>query len=170
MSRRWSIVEDVSEVSIATDTQYLVAHHTVRSVAPHDDVFLRDRLPEAWPASAGLELGFGIEKHRVAADAVIQPVRVIVKVLAGARIFRVGLASDFELLFRKLLLPLRDGLFDFIYVHNARAHAHRVELDDAHHLLTRSCRERSFKKEGGRNPTCQELQEAPPWTLCRMKR
>ena len=63
-------------------------------------IFLRDRLIEARPARAGFELRLRIEQHRVAADAAIKTIGVVIGVLARAWTLRALMARDIELLGR----------------------------------------------------------------------
>src|SRR5580765_3800309 len=58
-----TIVEDMTEMRVATAARDRGAHHD-RNALVHalDDVQRRNRLPETWPAGAGLELGARIEQ------------------------------------------------------------------------------------------------------------
>ena len=58
------------------------ALHAQRAVSLLNHVFLRDRLIEARPACPGFKFRLRIEQNRVAADAVIQAVRMVVGIFA----------------------------------------------------------------------------------------
>ena len=90
---------------IASSAQNLVSGHPQGAVRLNRDILFCDGLPEARPAGAGFELGPGIEKNRITADAMIQPVRVVAGVLAGERPLGPGLARHHEFLGRQLLFP-----------------------------------------------------------------
>jgi len=120
---RRTIVKNVSQMGIAAAALNLIPLHPVRVVRLRLDVFLRDRLPEAGPAGSRFELGFRIEENRVAADAVIQAIGVIVSVFACPRDFSSRLARNLLLLRRQLLSPIGVRLFDFFHLDDARAHA-----------------------------------------------
>ena len=72
----------------------------------------RDRLPEARPAGAGVELRLGGEEGQVAAHAGVGALRVVVPVRAREGALGALLARDVELLGREDLLPLVFGLDD----------------------------------------------------------
>ena len=67
----WAVVKDMPQMSVATAAQNLVPLHPMGVVPLRFDIFFRDGLVEARPARAGLELGLGIEKNRIAADAMV---------------------------------------------------------------------------------------------------
>src|SRR5580700_10925444 len=64
-----AVVEDVAEMRVAEAAGNRGALHAERRVRDFEHIFLGNRLPEAGPASAGLELGIGAEERRAAADA-----------------------------------------------------------------------------------------------------
>ena len=72
-----------------------------------------DRLPETGPAGARFELGRGIEKGQVAADALVDAVFLIVPVLAAESAFGALLTRDFELLRCELRFPFGFRFFHF---------------------------------------------------------
>src|SRR5580704_5910594 len=78
-----SVVEHMPQMSIATRAGNGIANHAEGQIPVLDDVLFRDRLPETRPARARLELGARVVEHGVAADAVIQTISVVVRVLAG---------------------------------------------------------------------------------------
>src|ERR1700678_257930 len=97
MRGRWAVVKNVAQMSVAPGALHLISLHPVRIVLLYLDVFFGDGLIEAGPSRAGFEFRFGIEKDRVAADAVVQPIRVVVGVFAGAGDLSTGLAGPLEL-------------------------------------------------------------------------
>src|ERR1700722_4013049 len=88
------------------------ARHSHGFIAGLDHVLLGDGLPEAGPAGARLELGFGAEESVVATDAAIDSLVVVVPGDAGVGALCAGLAGDGEGDRGELLLPLRVGLGD----------------------------------------------------------
>jgi len=56
-----AVVEDVAEMGVALGTLHLIANHTEADIAIGLDVLLGDRLPEAGPAGARVELRSGAE-------------------------------------------------------------------------------------------------------------
>ena len=104
------VVEDVAEVAVGAARAHLGADHAVRAVAQLLDVRRLDRLGEARPAAARLEL-VGRGEQRLAGDDVdVDPGLVVVEQSAGAG--RLGAASlgDVELLRRQARRSLR-GFF-----------------------------------------------------------
>ena len=74
-----AVVKDVPQVRVASRAQHLGASHEKRAVGFGAHVLFGDRLIEAWPSGARLELGIRIEQRRGAADAPIQPFRVVLR-------------------------------------------------------------------------------------------
>src|SRR5271170_8356033 len=68
------IVEDVPEVRLAALAGHIGALHPEGVVAALQDIQTRDRLPEARPAGARIELGARVEQNRGAADAGVEAV------------------------------------------------------------------------------------------------
>src|SRR5208282_3274557 len=87
--------------------------HAMGIVLLNSDIFFRDGLPEAGPTRAGLELGLGIKQNRIAADAVIQAVSVVVGVLTRARNLGPGLARHLELFRRNCFYHSARGFSTF---------------------------------------------------------
>src|SRR4051794_30227020 len=83
--RRRPIREDVPQVRVAGRAQRLLAGHAVGGVALDVDRVLGDRLEEARPAGAGLELRVRAEQLGPARRAPVQAGRVQLAVLAGER-------------------------------------------------------------------------------------
>jgi len=88
------------------------AVHSQASIGRFDDIFARDRLPEAGPAGAGFKLGIGAEERYVTADAAEET--AIMEIPGAARIGPLGggMTGDFKRSRGKLLLPLRFRLDD----------------------------------------------------------
>jgi hypothetical protein len=74
----WAIGEDMAEMCVAELAAYGSAQHTEAGVALFHDVFFGDGRPEAWPASAGLELRVRAEQRSIAADASIEAALVLI--------------------------------------------------------------------------------------------
>ena len=94
MRRRRAVVKHVSQVSVAPAAKHFISNHPKRVVLGDHDIILRNRRPEAGPTRAGLELGFGIEENRIAANAFIQAVRMVESVFARSRPLGTGLARN----------------------------------------------------------------------------
>src|SRR5690349_22125177 len=97
---------------VASGAANLVPLHEEGVVLADLDVLLRDRIPEAGPPGAGLELRIRGEELRAARDAAVDTLGVVVPVLAGEGGLGAGLAGHLVLLRREQLLPLRVGLLD----------------------------------------------------------
>ncbi len=83
---RWSgtVVEDVSQVSVAGRAQDLRAPHKEQdTILLGSDVVLFERSPEAGPTRTGLVLGLGTKERRIAADTTIDPLFLVVPGIAG---------------------------------------------------------------------------------------
>src|SRR5207253_3224005 len=78
------VVEHMAEMAVTAGTRYL-GPPSKAEIDARRDVFLGDRRPVTWPASARIELRLGIEQCRPAADTTVQAVGVVVVVLAGER-------------------------------------------------------------------------------------
>src|SRR5574337_82976 len=70
--RPWTVVEDMAEMAVATGATDRGAAHAEQAVAAFDHVARGDRLPEAGPAGAGVELGGGVVQRRGAGHATEQ--------------------------------------------------------------------------------------------------
>jgi len=95
-------------------------------------VFRRNRDPEAGPAGAGVELGIREEQRRVAADAAVETVIVVLPEAAGAGQFGVGAARDVERLLTELSEPLFVCLHYFLHVCPAQVLAGIGELHNVY--------------------------------------
>src|SRR5712692_4747423 len=73
------------QMRIAARTPHLGAFHEERPVGPRDDILGRDRLPEARPSGARVELGLRAEQRCPAADASIEPLRAQFVILVRER-------------------------------------------------------------------------------------
>ena len=91
-----AVVEDVAEMRIAERAGDRGAHHAEGLVLDLDDVLLGDRLPEARPAGAGIELRVGIEERGVAADAAVEAGGMVVPIRPGEGLLGALLAGDVE--------------------------------------------------------------------------
>jgi hypothetical protein len=109
-----AVVEDVTEMCVALRARYFDAAHAVAPVLMLLDIPAGRRLVEARPASARVELRARLEEPRIAADAPISALAVLVPV--GAREGALGslLSRHTELLRRELTGPLLIGLFEFV--------------------------------------------------------
>ena len=81
-------------------------------VGPRDDILGRDRLPEARPSSARIELGLRAEQRRPAADASVEPLRAQFVILIRERPLRAPFAGHLVLLGGELLFPFDVALDD----------------------------------------------------------
>jgi len=139
MSGRWTIVEDVPQVSIAAAAIDFLSLHAGRGVGARRNVFFRDRFVETGPARSRLEFRLGIEQDRVAANAMIQTVVVISGVLARERTLCPRMARHFKLFRGQLLLPLGCRLVDLFDFDDARTRAGCIEFDNFHRLSASDC-------------------------------
>src|SRR5208337_1451914 len=125
-----AVVEDVAQVRVALGAQHFVAGHTDAAVGLVLHVLLGDRLPEAGPAGAGVELGRRAEQRVLAADAAEDPLGVQVPVLAGEGALGAGEAGHVKLLGGELGAPFGVGLDDFGHALGADLLAGVGELHD----------------------------------------
>src|SRR6185295_9572764 len=72
-------VEHVTEVAVAAGTEYFGPRHAVAPVRDLHHVLLRDRLEEAGPASARVELRARLEERQGAADAAVDAIPLVVE-------------------------------------------------------------------------------------------
>ncbi len=117
------VVEDVAQVSPAARAKRFRAAHEEAVVRLGRDVVLNDRLEEAGPARAGIELGLRAEEVQAAAGALVGPLFLIMFERARESPFRTFLPGDFVLLGRQDFSPFFVGLGDFF--------AHREFLSSA---------------------------------------
>src|SRR5207302_2096227 len=77
---RWrAVLEDVAKVGVAAGTDDFRADHAVAIVLVGEDVLGGDRLKEAGPASAGMELGAGGKQRQSTADAGVNALAFVVQ-------------------------------------------------------------------------------------------
>ena len=88
---------------------YLDADHAVAGVAGLPDEGALDRLGEAWPAGAAVELVAGIEQRRIGADREVDAIGLVVPILVAERRLGALLTGDAVLLGREHLAPLGVG-------------------------------------------------------------
>src|SRR5579862_9090269 len=102
-------------MSAALGTTGFDASHTVALVAVFFNALFVCRLVKTWPASTGIELGFGVEQWLAATRAHIGSGILGLPILSGEGAFGTGLAGDVILLRRQLLTPFLFGLNNFIF-------------------------------------------------------
>ena len=115
MRRRWAIIEDVPQMSVALGAEHLDAFHEETRVRLRPNILLRNRRPETGPACSGLELLLRAKQGVSAADAPVYPYFVVVPIAVGKRKFRPLLSRDRKLLGRQNLPPLSLSLQDFLH-------------------------------------------------------
>jgi hypothetical protein len=76
------------------------------------NVLGKDRLIKTWPTGSRIELVFRFEKSKAARRTIVNTVLMIVRVLAGIRLFRTFLPQNVKLSGREQLLPFFVG---FLY-------------------------------------------------------
>src|ERR1700733_3527392 len=156
------VIEDVTQVRVTAPARYGGALHSQAVVTALHDVLLGDRLPEAGPAGAGIELGARVEQLRAAADAGIQSIGVILVIRAaegwlGPLVARDGIGQQ-----RQLLAPLRIGLPHARHTDGALALAIGGELLDGDGVTWRTGRlscayQWRTRREGAQGQcTCEE--------------
>ena len=94
--RRGAVFKHVAQVRITQVARNLIPLHAERTVGAFDDIDLGDGPPEAGPTRAGIKFRARVKQGGVAADAAVQPVRLVVIVFAGEGQLRAGLAGDVE--------------------------------------------------------------------------
>jgi hypothetical protein len=113
--RQRPVIKNMPQVGIAARTSHLGADHPVRRVAKALDAARYGFFPEAWPATAGIELGAGVEQQGIAADAVVIAGFISVVMLATEWAFRARLACN-PLLFRcQLRTPFCIAFHNFVF-------------------------------------------------------
>src|SRR5216683_7943210 len=93
------------QMRTAARTPQLDEFHEERPVGPRDDILGRDRLPEARPSGARVELGIRAEQRRPAADASVEPLRAQFIIIVRERPLRAPLSGHVVLLGGELLSP-----------------------------------------------------------------
>src|SRR5206468_10317420 len=92
--------------------------------APHEqavvgsglDLVVGDRVPEARPAGAGVELGVGAEELLTAARAAVHAVAVLVPICAREGLLGALVAEHLVLLGRQLLAPVGFRLLNLLHL------------------------------------------------------
>src|SRR4051794_36188899 len=122
-----AVVEDVAEMAAAAAAMHFGAQHAKGAVLDlADGIF--DRLVEARPAGAALELGVGGKQRQVAAGAGEDALAVLFQQRAGARPFGAVLAQDVVLHRRQLRAPFRVGFLDLEFLRGfSRRHPQPAE-------------------------------------------
>src|SRR5271169_5206383 len=105
------VVEDVTEMAAAAAAMHFGPRHAEGPVFGFADRIV-ERLVEARPAGAALELGLRGEQRQVATGAGEDALAMLLEQWTRARAFGALLAQDFILLRRQLRAPFRVGLFD----------------------------------------------------------
>src|SRR5256885_1530680 len=95
-----AVVEDMAQVAAAAAAMHLGAQHAVGAVLARGHGLVQ-RLPEAGPAGAAVELGLGREQRQRAARAGKGAGAVLLVQGAGAGALRAFLAQDLVLLGRE---------------------------------------------------------------------
>src|SRR5579864_1518746 len=106
------VVEDMAEMAAAAAAMHLGPRHAEGAVLGGGDGIVQ-RLVEARPAGAALELGLGGEQRQVAASAGEDALAMLLQKRARPGTFGAFLAQDFILLRRELRPPFGVGLLDF---------------------------------------------------------
>src|ERR1700682_3422786 len=110
--RRWSVLEDMTEVASAAAAMHLDPLHSVARVARRGDGARVGRTREAGPARPAVELLLGAEELRAATRAEIAAGLVIVPELAAEGALGARLSEHAGLLERQLAAPLIIALVD----------------------------------------------------------
>ena len=87
----------MAEVSAAAAAKNFHAFHAVAMVGAQFDFVLVSRLPEAWPAAAGIEFSIRSKQFLAAGGTVVGAVCFVVHVLAGKWRFGPFLSQDLVL-------------------------------------------------------------------------
>jgi hypothetical protein len=127
-SRFWAVVENVSEVRVASLAEHFVSLHSVTVISLADDIGFRDWRPEAWPASTRLKFCIGFEEVIVATDAPVNAFLVIVPILTGEGAFSAFASGYFVLFTGELLFPFGVCLDD-LFAHNKSFLRNGVKLN-----------------------------------------
>ena len=100
--RQRAVREHVAEMAVAARAQDLDAHHAVAAIRLGRDVLVGDRLEEARPAGARIELRVRRKQRQPAADARVDAGALVVEQRAAERPLGAVRARDRELLRRQL--------------------------------------------------------------------
>src|ERR1700677_3851157 len=91
-----TIVKDVAKMRIAISTGDRRAVHPETLIMYLYDVFRCDRLPEAWPSSAGFKLSVRAEDSRVATNAAVETAVMVIPGVTRIGSLRASVAGDLE--------------------------------------------------------------------------
>src|SRR5262245_498864 len=109
----------MTEVGIAAGAQNLHPSHPVAPVLFGDDVLAGDRLEEAGPAGAGVELRVRGEEREPAADARVDALPLVVEQRPAEGPLGGLPSGDLELFAREELSPFGVRLFDSCHLNRA---------------------------------------------------
>jgi len=109
-----AVIENVSQVSVATTAENFGANHAVSHVAFHFYIVGSDRLVIAWPARAGVKFRVGSEKGLAATDAEVGSGSFGVFIFSGKRRLGTLAPGDVVLLFGEFGLPFSIILANFV--------------------------------------------------------
>ena len=98
----------------AVRAQHLGTAHQPTAIIGSSDILHLYRLPETWPAAAGVELGFGTEQRFAATYATVNTRLMTIVIRAGERQFSALLAANPVLLQTQLRPPFSIGFSIFI--------------------------------------------------------
>ena len=110
----WAVVKDVPQVRVADGAADLRSGHGKLPILLVGHVLVANRGPEARPSTAGVELRLGAKELIAAADALVDPLFVVVVVLAGEGPFGTAFARDLVLFAGQLLFPSASVLLTFL--------------------------------------------------------
>src|SRR5829696_9153238 len=117
-----AVREHMAEVTTTALADDLLAHHAVRDVALDLDRVGDQRLGEARPAGARVELGRRVEQLGTTTGAAVHAVVVTVPVLPGEGALGARLSQHLVLLGVQLFAPLGIGLRHWIRRHKVLSH------------------------------------------------
>ncbi len=97
-SGRWgTIVKNVTKVCFTPRAKYFGSVHAKAVVGSEDQIFLRNRLKETWPARTRIELRVRSKKRQIAADAMVDADTVVIEQSAAIGWFGSMATDDFIL-------------------------------------------------------------------------
>src|SRR5262245_39796569 len=102
--RLWPIIKDMAEMAAAAAAMHLGPGHAVGAILGGADGVLQ-RLKEARPSGAALELGVGRKQRQVATGAGKNPLAMLLQKRARPGSLRALIAQDLILLRRQLCAP-----------------------------------------------------------------
>ena len=110
-----TVVEDVTEVSVATGAKDFGAGHAVAAVGDLGYVITFDWLEETRPTGAGVEFGRGTEQRQTAANTRVDAGLVVVVERPAEGRLRAISTGDLVLLGSEEMLPFGVGFNDFLH-------------------------------------------------------